>query len=216
VVRLVPSLKASISASIATLTHQLSSPSPNGTWRDKWDNMVDPVRVNRDIPFLVVLLVLLLMPLPLFFLFFWILPGGGWGIPVFATISSLLCGFMFGSVGAYMAGISLSPTHIHTHSLSIYLTHACERESFFFHAHFIGLVGSSNNPISGVTLATIVTCSFFLVLILGRGEETGPTAAIVIGSVIACAAGVAGDNMQVRECHVERYLSHSHMSRIFI
>tara|TARA_R110002050_G_C8869905_1_gene508067 strand:+ start:675 stop:824 length:150 start_codon:yes stop_codon:yes gene_type:complete len=31
---------------------------------------------------------------------------------------------------------------------------------------------------------------------MGREEETGPAAAILVGSVIACAAGLAGDNMQ--------------------
>mgnify|MGYP003646713868 CR=1 FL=1 len=50
---------------------------------------------------------------------------------------------------------------------------------------------------SGVTLATILASSLVLLLVLGRGEEQGPEAAILVGSVIACAAGLAGDNMQV-------------------
>ena len=58
-----------------------------------------------------------------------------------------------------------------------------------------GLVGSSNNPISGVTIATILT-SALLLLMLGTDSAVGPAAAILIGAVVACAAAIAGDNMQ--------------------
>jgi putative OPT family oligopeptide transporter len=59
-----------------------------------------------------------------------------------------------------------------------------------------GLVGSSNNPISGVTIATILTSSLLLVVWLGTGSATGPASAIFIGAVVACGAAIAGDNMQ--------------------
>lgn len=62
--------------------------------------------------------------------------------------------------------------------------------------YMAGLVGSSNNPISGVTIATILTSSLVLLALLGSGSEKGPAAAILIGSVVACAAAIAGDNMQ--------------------
>ncbi len=62
--------------------------------------------------------------------------------------------------------------------------------------YMAGLVGSSNNPISGVTIATILTSSLILLALLGTGSEKGPAAAIMIGSVVACAAAIAGDNMQ--------------------
>ncbi|MEQ9426671.1 MAG: oligopeptide transporter, OPT family [Cyclobacteriaceae bacterium] len=62
--------------------------------------------------------------------------------------------------------------------------------------YMAGLVGSSNNPISGVTIATILTSSLVLLALLGTGAEKGPAAAILIGSVVACAAAIAGDNMQ--------------------
>ncbi|NND34468.1 MAG: oligopeptide transporter, OPT family, partial [Saprospiraceae bacterium] len=58
------------------------------------------------------------------------------------------------------------------------------------------LVGSSNNPISGVTIATILTASLILLALLGSGAEKGPAAAIMIGAVVCCAAAIAGDNMQ--------------------
>jgi putative OPT family oligopeptide transporter len=62
--------------------------------------------------------------------------------------------------------------------------------------YLAGLVGSSNNPISGVTIATILVASLLLVLLMGKGAPNGPSAAIIIGSVVCCAAAIAGDNMQ--------------------
>jgi putative OPT family oligopeptide transporter len=59
-----------------------------------------------------------------------------------------------------------------------------------------GLVGSSNNPISGVTIATILTSALLLVVLVGTDSAIGPAAAILIGAVVACAAAIAGDNMQ--------------------
>jgi len=62
--------------------------------------------------------------------------------------------------------------------------------------YMAGLVGSSNNPISGVTIATILTSALILLALLGSGAERGPAAAIMIGAVVCCAAAIAGDNMQ--------------------
>lgn len=62
--------------------------------------------------------------------------------------------------------------------------------------YMAGLVGSSNNPISGVTIATILTSSLMLLAMLGSESKIGPAAAILIGSVVCCAAAIAGDNMQ--------------------
>jgi putative OPT family oligopeptide transporter len=62
--------------------------------------------------------------------------------------------------------------------------------------YMAGLVGSSNNPISGVTIATVTVSALLLVVLMGRGNTSGPAAAIVVGSVVCCAAAIAGDNMQ--------------------
>lgn len=62
--------------------------------------------------------------------------------------------------------------------------------------YMAGLVGSSNNPISGVTIATILTSALILLALMGSGAEKGPAAAIMIGAVVCCAAAIAGDNMQ--------------------
>jgi len=63
-------------------------------------------------------------------------------------------------------------------------------------AYMAGLVGSSNNPISGVTIATILTAALLLLAFLGSGSAVGPAAAIFIGAVVACAAAIGGENLQ--------------------
>jgi putative OPT family oligopeptide transporter len=62
--------------------------------------------------------------------------------------------------------------------------------------YMAGVVGSSNNPISGVTIATVTISAFLLLLLMGADNENGPPAAIIIGGVVCCAAAIAGDNMQ--------------------
>ena len=62
-------------------------------------------------------------------------------------------------------------------------------------AYMAGLVGSSNNPVSGVTIATILVTAFGLLLFMGQ-TNVGPVAAILVGAVVCCAAAIGGDNMQ--------------------
>ncbi len=62
--------------------------------------------------------------------------------------------------------------------------------------YMAGLVGSSNNPISGITIATILFASLVLLAMMGPDASVGPSAAIMIGGVVCCAAAIAGDNMQ--------------------
>jgi putative OPT family oligopeptide transporter len=87
------------------------------------------------------------------------------------VLFALVAGFIFSSVAGYMAG----------------------------------LVGSSNNPISGVTIATVLSISLILLALLGsqidfavdvsRATAAAATA-ILVGGVVACAAALAGDNLQ--------------------
>jgi len=63
-------------------------------------------------------------------------------------------------------------------------------------AYMCGLVGSSNNPVSGTVIATILFSATVLLLLMGRHAATGPVAAIMIGAVVCCAACIAGDNLQ--------------------
>ncbi|MFQ6677291.1 MAG: OPT family oligopeptide transporter [Fidelibacterota bacterium] len=70
---------------------------------------------------------------------------------------------------------------------------------FFFSAvaaYMAGVVGSSNNPISGVTIATILFSSLLLLALLGSDSGVGAAGAIMVGAVVCCAAAIGGDNMQ--------------------
>ncbi len=63
-------------------------------------------------------------------------------------------------------------------------------------AYMAGLVGSSSNPVSGVTIATIALAALVLVAVMGSGNPAGPAAALLIGAVVCCAAAMGGDNLQ--------------------
>ena len=63
-------------------------------------------------------------------------------------------------------------------------------------AYMAGLVGSSNNPVSGVTIATILFSSLLMLWLVGREDANAPAAVIMIGAVVCCAAAIGGDNMQ--------------------
>ncbi|MGQ0587803.1 MAG: OPT family oligopeptide transporter, partial [Gammaproteobacteria bacterium] len=63
-------------------------------------------------------------------------------------------------------------------------------------AYLAGLVGSSNNPVSGMTISTILFASLVLMVLMGPTAPLGPVAAIMIGAVVCCAAAVGGDNLQ--------------------
>ena len=136
-------------------------------------------RTERDMPMNGVFIGTLAMAVPIFFVFLFVVDQGALGITtasyygtvVFGVLFAIIAGFFFSSVAGYMAG----------------------------------LVGSSNNPISGVTIATILTISLILLAFLGNqidfavdtAKATAAAAtAILVGGVVACAAAIAGDNMQ--------------------
>lgn len=137
------------------------------------------LRTDMDTPINIVLWSILLLAVPIFLVFTYVIDvghldvssGSYWAAMAFGTVFSLFAGFLFASVAGYMAG----------------------------------LVGSSNNPISGVTIATVLAASLCLLAILGSQVDfgadlekarTAAAAAIVIGAMVACAAALAGDNLQ--------------------
>ena len=67
-------------------------------------------------------------------------------------------------------------------------------------AYMAGLVGSSNNPVSGITICTILFAAVVLMLLMGRDAALGPVAAVMIGAVVCCAACIGGDNLQDLKC----------------
>jgi putative OPT family oligopeptide transporter len=61
--------------------------------------------------------------------------------------------------------------------------------------YLVGLIGSSNNPISGLTLSTLLISALLMVWI-GVTGAGGVAAVLAIAGVVCCTAGVAGDMMQ--------------------
>jgi putative OPT family oligopeptide transporter len=136
-------------------------------------------RTEQDTPINIVLWGTVAMAVPVFVVFLYIVDQSRLGIGTGRYVGTLLFGLIF----AFLAGFLFS-------SVAGYMA---------------GLVGSSNNPISGVTIATILTTSLILLAILGGAINLGVDAsettaaaatAILVGGVVCCAAAIAGDNMQ--------------------
>ena len=117
-------------------------------------------QTERDLPMKYVLIGIVAFTLPLAALYYAIV--GNLGVAAAMTVIMIFAGFVFCSVGAYMAG----------------------------------LVGSSNSPVSGITICTILFAALVLTLLMGRDAASGPVATIMIGAVVCCAASIAGDNLQ--------------------
>lgn len=69
---------------------------------------------------------------------------------------------------------------------------------FFFAAvssRMVGLVGSSNNPVSGMAIATLLVATIVL-KITGSVGAVGMQSAIAIGSIICIVAAISGDTSQ--------------------
>jgi putative OPT family oligopeptide transporter len=70
--------------------------------------------------------------------------------------------------------------------------------AFFFVAvasYIVGLVGSSNSPVSGMTICTLLFVSVIL-LLFGMKGQSGILAALGIAGVVCCAACTSGDICQ--------------------
>jgi len=61
--------------------------------------------------------------------------------------------------------------------------------------YMAGLVGSSNNPISGVTIATVLVTAILLFVLLGN-QAAGVAAVMLVAGTVCCAAAISGDNLQ--------------------
>jgi putative OPT family oligopeptide transporter len=61
--------------------------------------------------------------------------------------------------------------------------------------YLVGIIGSSSNPISGLTLTTLLIAAILMLLVGMRGNP-GVAAVLGVASVVCCVAGVAGDMMQ--------------------
>jgi len=121
-------------------------------------------RIDRDIPFGMVLLAILIIVVIMVVIFQQVIKTAetsGWGGAVVAALVMALAGFLFAAVAGYL----------------------------------VGIIGSSSNPISGLTLTTLLIAALLMVIIGLRGEP-GVAATLAVATVVCCVAGVAGDMMQ--------------------
>ena len=61
--------------------------------------------------------------------------------------------------------------------------------------YLVGIIGSSSNPISGLTLTTLLIAALMMVIMGQKGNE-GIAAVLGVAAVVCCVAGVAGDMIQ--------------------
>lgn len=140
---------------------------------------VEVLRTERDTPINIVFYGTLLLSIPILIVFLSVVDQDALAISSGLYWSTVA----FGVVFALFAGFLFS-------SVAGYMA---------------GLVGSSNNPISGVTIATVLSISLILFALL-KGQidfmvdteraTVAAATAILVGAVVCCAAAIAGDNMQ--------------------
>ena len=61
--------------------------------------------------------------------------------------------------------------------------------------YLVGIIGSSSNPISGLTLTSLLIAALMMVL-MGQKGASGIAAVIGVAAIVCCVAGVAGDMIQ--------------------
>ncbi|WP_020501913.1 OPT family oligopeptide transporter [Sciscionella marina] len=135
-------------------------------------------RTERDIPANFLLWGTIGMAVPIFLVFLFVVDRARLQISSGLFVGTIIFGVLF----ALIAGFLFS-------SVSGYMT---------------GLVGSSNNPVSGVTILTLLVGALLLLAILGveinfTGHElaatVGAATAVLMAAVVSCAAAIAGDNL---------------------
>jgi putative OPT family oligopeptide transporter len=153
---------------LITLRHSIVSGVKSGLAAARAGANADIAHTDRDLPMKAVLMGTVLFTIPLALLYWYILSSSGLSFG--------------GSIGVAVA-------------MSVIMIAA----GFLFcsvSAYMAGLVGSSNNPVSGITIATILFAALVLLGFLGKTSAIGPVAAVMIGAVVCCAACIAGDNLQ--------------------
>jgi putative OPT family oligopeptide transporter len=69
---------------------------------------------------------------------------------------------------------------------------------FFFAAvsgNLVGMIGSSNNPVSGLTLATLIIAALVMVIVGATGNQ-GVAAVLGVAAVVCVSSAVAGEMLQ--------------------
>jgi putative OPT family oligopeptide transporter len=82
-------------------------------------------------------------------------------------------------------------------TVSVILAVALMAIAFFAAAiagYLTGIVGASNNPVSGVTVIVLLAVALIL-MAMNVGRGVGPTLAILVGAIVCTAAAMAGDSL---------------------
>ena len=132
----------------------------------------DHSEADRDTPFPILAAGLIVLVVPLVLLYRHVVPAGDLGIDTGTYVKILGVTVLLAYVGGFLFSAVAG--------------------------YMAGLVGSSNNPVSGVTIATILMTSLILYAILGSTSAVAAASAtaILVGAVVCCAAAISGDNLQ--------------------
>jgi putative OPT family oligopeptide transporter len=128
--------------------------------------------------------------------------GGADGIP--DTERDLPMSYVLG--GVVLASVPLMLMYhsvVGSFLISVPMTLAMIVLAFLFcsvSGYMAGLVGSSNDPVSGMIISTILAASAMLLLLTHGNATLGPVAAVMIGAAVCCALSVAADNVQDLKC----------------
>lgn len=116
-------------------------------------------RLSKDLPLFWIISGVLVMVIPMFFLYTHFVKNFGWGL--LSTIIMILTAFIFSAVGGYL----------------------------------VGLIGGSNQPISGLALTALIISSLIM-LAAGLKGIPGIVAVLATAAVVCCASSMAGDMIQ--------------------
>jgi len=130
----------------------------------------DVPRTGRDVDFKTIFIGVGVGMIAMFCLYFYFIRHGGQGDISLARqiLGALVSTLVMGFAGFIFAAIA---------------------------GYLVGLIGSSNNPISGLTLSTLIVAALLL-LVVGVKGNPGVTAVLGVAAVVCCSCGVAGDMMQ--------------------
>jgi putative OPT family oligopeptide transporter len=107
-------------------------------------------------------------------------------------LAVLLAGFLAGGPLAALAFPLVLATLIYIVVAGFLVAAAC--------GYMAGLIGSSNSPVSGLAILTVLGAALLLVALAhGGGSERGPTLvayALFVTAVVICVATIANDNLQ--------------------
>jgi putative OPT family oligopeptide transporter len=107
----------------------------------------------------------------------------------------IVVGILAAAVSTFLITFFIFNTAVH---IALVATVVMIIAGFFFGAvsgYLVGIIGSSNNPISGLTISTVVLTAL-LMLILGATGQDGIAATLGVAAIVCVSAAVAGEMLQ--------------------